>query len=307
MNIYLETSTLLPLLYITPYTEHIISHINSLPSDTKLFIHQDCLLEIRGMLETGYINNQGRLTFYNGVRVWKDIPEERARLVTNSGLQFSRDNAISLLIGGDITPLGNYNRFQAFLFHDLVDVSNDWNQFIQNIENRRTNLINTINCWIANQTFNITNNILPGWGTFYNQQVLIQKSITIFEDNLPEFSNNIAVSWNVSRTPITGPFRDAIQNLLTHPNTSIRCKFPWNGRSLTIVNNNMTVSANMNRDKYHFLAVCQHANHNNWALLVADGRFAKMCQDVNLYPGALSGQQNALLNHIINLNTRKTF
>jgi len=114
--IYLETSSYLPLLWRTPYSQSVIRLMKTYAADHEFVLQQDCVLE-----GAGYLSFEDNWKYHPAVRIRAILgrmgDEELDKLAFPS-------SAVQLLLGGNIWPQAqylNYVRHTAFFFVDLLD------------------------------------------------------------------------------------------------------------------------------------------------------------------------------------------
>lgn len=116
LNICLETSSYLPLVWITPYSQSVITLIEAYRQKGIFYIQEDCLLEA-----LSYIRYQKDWFRHPSVRLRK-----LAKVLTDKQLDtFSfPSTAFQILLGGKMWAQGlylNFVRHTTFLYADLVD------------------------------------------------------------------------------------------------------------------------------------------------------------------------------------------
>lgn len=114
--IFLETSSYLPLIWTTPYSQSVVSLLEEYESEHEFVLQRDCVSEAAGYL--AFEDN------------WRYHPAFRVRRIlsrfSDSELQMLGfpSAAIQILLGGNIWPQAqylNYVRHTAFFLADLVD------------------------------------------------------------------------------------------------------------------------------------------------------------------------------------------
>jgi len=167
-NICLETSSYLPLIWVTPYSNGIIDLLEKY-KDSKFFIQKDCIKEA--------------LSYVNYKRDWFRHPALRfrrlAKILTNQQLQRMSfpSSAFQILLGGKIWPSGKYLNFvrhTGFLYADLIDTvifDNPREALVEianKIDNRFFGLQSLMKRHLEGKHFKLSfNNIIPYWGIFY--------------------------------------------------------------------------------------------------------------------------------------------
>lgn len=170
MNIYLETSSYLPLLWATPYTKSVVNILEQRRGSSCTFVLQrDCIAEASGYL-----------SFKND---WRYHPAVRIRtLIKNLGAEGIRrlsfpSTAVQLLLGGNIWPQAQYLNFvrhTAFFFTDLLDdfsfqdSVSDLTLFAERIEKRVEDFRRVFQEHASASVLQLpTSDILPYWGSWY--------------------------------------------------------------------------------------------------------------------------------------------
>ena len=169
MNICLETSSYLPLIWCTPYSQSLISLIKSYKLEAEFYIQKDCIEEALSYVH--YPNNWFR---HPSVRLRKIAKTTNAKLLDR--LSFP-STAFQIILGGKMWAQGRYLNFvrhTTFLYADLVDrvdftdkrkgmleladlIDERYNQIKKRIENDFTS-----------DNFEIDLNLIfPYWGYYY--------------------------------------------------------------------------------------------------------------------------------------------
>ena len=117
MQVYLETSSYLPLIWTTPYSKSVIELLEQRRVQGATFeLQRDCVLEA-----AGYLSFKDDWRYHPALRIRalvQNLSEQQIRR-----LQFP-STAIQLLLGGNIWPQAQYLNFvrhTTFFFVDLVD------------------------------------------------------------------------------------------------------------------------------------------------------------------------------------------
>lgn len=116
LKICLETSSYLPLIWTTPYSQGVIKLIQYYRNNADFYIQDDCLVEA-----LSYIRYQKNWFRHASVRIKK-----LAKVLTDkqlSELSFP-STAFQILLGGKMWAQGlylNFVRHTTFLYADLVD------------------------------------------------------------------------------------------------------------------------------------------------------------------------------------------
>jgi len=264
LNLILETSTLTPLLYNSPYTEKIIKYLQKEINDydCKIFIQRDCLREARGFFRTPIYNQ------------FRDCPVYRIDKLLNDGLIDNRNykqcDAYSILIGGHITPLSNHNRFQAFFYGDLIFNAVDYTNLKDMIDERRNNYYSHLNPDQVSISLN-TRNIINGWGSFYKKNTIdLVLCLNLFSDDyIDEFSNNQIL--------INGQHQTIIDAVDANDGSLWNYQFTYNQTTRTF-----------NRDKYHywnaFYFNASNKTKGDWKIVTADSGFKKNSTNPDYFP-----------------------
>ncbi|OGL71949.1 hypothetical protein A3C17_00885 [Candidatus Uhrbacteria bacterium RIFCSPHIGHO2_02_FULL_53_13] len=117
MRIYLETSSYLPLIWVTPYSKSVVDILEERRTRGDTFeLQRDCIAEA-----SGYLSFKDDWRYHPALRVRtlvKNLDENALR-----ALPFP-STAVQLLLGGNIWPQAQYLNFvrhTAFFFIDLLD------------------------------------------------------------------------------------------------------------------------------------------------------------------------------------------
>ncbi len=168
-KICLETSTYLPLIWCTPYSQSIISLIRSYQSENEFYIQKDCIKEALSYVH--YPNNWFRHT---PVRIRKIVKQ-----ITDKSLQRLSfpSTAFQIMLGGKMWAQGlylNFVRHSTFLYADLVDTIDFTDkragllQLADAIDERYGQLRLRMENHLKADEFEIDlNDILPYWGKYY--------------------------------------------------------------------------------------------------------------------------------------------
>lgn len=119
LKICLETSSYLPLIWITPYTQGIVNLIQYYRDSADFYIQEDCLIEA-----LSYIHYPQNWFRHAPVRLRK-----LAQILTDEHLEKLSfpSSAFQILLGGKMWAQGlylNFVRHTTFLYADLVDQVN---------------------------------------------------------------------------------------------------------------------------------------------------------------------------------------
>jgi len=174
LKICLETSSYLPLLWITPYSQGVINLIQYYRQDADFFIQEDCLKEA-----LGYIYYKQDWLRHPSVRIRK-----LAKIITDDQMEKLSfpSTAFQMLLGGKMWTQGaylNFVRHTTFLYSDLVDNIDfaDKRKGLLNladlVDKRFELLKGKIEAHLNSEEFEIVfDQMLPYWGRFYAFQEL---------------------------------------------------------------------------------------------------------------------------------------
>lgn len=169
LKICLETSSCLPLIWTTPYSQGVIKLIQYYANNAEFYIQNDCLIEALSYVY--YPKNWFR---HASVRIKKI-----AKILTDKQLKELSfpSTAFQILLGGKMWAQGlylNFVRHTTFLYADLVDKVDFSNKraglekLAVLIDERFEGLQNKIEGHLEAKEFEINfNEILPYWGKFY--------------------------------------------------------------------------------------------------------------------------------------------
>lgn len=172
-NINFETSSYLPLIWITPYSQGVLDLVDRNKNAT-FYIQEDCLKEA--------------LSYFNFKRNWFRDPVVRlkhlAKTLTDRQIKLLSfpSTAFQILLGGKIWPSVmylNFVRHTTFLYADLIDnvdfksdPRNGLNELAEKIGKRFNFLKKMINSHLSTEHFEINcKDIIPYWGRFYVSQI----------------------------------------------------------------------------------------------------------------------------------------
>jgi len=115
-KICLETSSYLPLIWVTPYTQGVIKLIQYYRDNVEFYIQEDCLVEA-----LSYIHYPQNWFRHPSIRIRK-----LAQILTDEQLKYLSfpSTAFQILLGGKMWAQGlylNFVRHTTFLYADLVD------------------------------------------------------------------------------------------------------------------------------------------------------------------------------------------
>jgi hypothetical protein len=184
-KICLETSSYLPLIWITPYSQGIINLIQYYRKNTDFYIQEDCLREALSYIY--YPQNWFR---HPSVRIRKLVKILKDEQLDKMSFP---STAFQILLGGKMWAQGlylNFVRHTTFLYSDLVDrISfSDKRKGLVNladlIDERFADLKATIEQHLNSKEFIIDfGQILPYWGKFYLFSELPEKfTVKVWKD-----------------------------------------------------------------------------------------------------------------------------
>jgi len=169
IKICLETSSYLPLLWITPYSQGVINLIQYYRENGDFYIQEDCLIEA-----LGYIYYKKDWFRHPSVRISK-----LAKIIKDEQLEKLSfpSTAFQMLLGGKMWAQGaylNFVRHTTFLYSDLVDKVNFSDKRkglldLADLIDRRFDLLKSkIEYHLNNEEFELDfEQMLPYWGKFY--------------------------------------------------------------------------------------------------------------------------------------------
>lgn len=187
MTIFLETSSYLPLIWRTPYSQSVIEYLSALSHAIEIVLQRDCIKEA-----AGYLSFEDNWKYHPAVRIRKIIKKfSNAEL---SKMPFP-STAVQILLGGNIWPQAQYLNFirhTAFFFIDLIDgISfrhplSGLEEFAIRIESRVLDFRKMFKDHLAaSEIFLPQADILPYWGTWYLMNVPGPFRIQIMDDPRP--------------------------------------------------------------------------------------------------------------------------
>lgn len=115
-KICLETSSYLPLIWCTPYSQSLISLIKSYQNDSEFYIQKDCILEALSYVH--YQNNWFRHAPFRLRKLSKILNEKVLERMSFPS------SAFQIVLGGKMWAQGlylNFVRHTTFLYADLID------------------------------------------------------------------------------------------------------------------------------------------------------------------------------------------
>ena len=169
MNICLETSSYLPLIWCTPYSQSVISLIKSYKSEAEFYIQKDCIKEA-----LSYMNYQNNWFRHPSIRLRKIATIIDEKLLKK--LSFP-STAFQIILGGKMWAQGRYLNFvrhTAFLYADLVDFIDFTDKrkgmlkLAELIDKRYNHLKKRIENNLKSEIFEVDLNLIyPYWGAYY--------------------------------------------------------------------------------------------------------------------------------------------
>lgn len=193
MNICLETSSYLPLIWCTPYSQSLISLIKSYNSEAKFYIQRDCIKEALSYVH--YPNNWFR---HAPVRLRKI-----SKIINGKSLERLSfpSTAFQIILGGKMWAQGaylNFVRHTTFLYADLVDRIDFTDkrrgmlELADLIDERYNHIKERIENDLKSDKFEFDLNlILPYWGSYY-----------LYVDGLFKFN---VITWDIEERFEKGP------------------------------------------------------------------------------------------------------
>ncbi len=169
LKICLETSSYLPLIWTTPYSQGVIKLLRYYHENADFYIQDDCLTEA-----LSYIHYPKNWFRHASVRIKK-----LAKILTDKQLNELSfpSTAFQILLGGKMWAQGlylNFVRHTTFLYADLVDKVDFSDkrqgllQLADLIDERFEILQDKIEGHLKDEEFEINfNEMLPYWGKFY--------------------------------------------------------------------------------------------------------------------------------------------
>jgi hypothetical protein len=187
-KICLETSSYLPLIWITPYSQGIINLVQYYCEDADFFIQEDCLREA--------------LSYIYYPKNWFRHPSDRIRKLVKILKDEQLDKmtfpstAFQILLGGKMWAQGpylNFVRHTTFLYSDLVDnidftdKRKGLTKLADLVDERFNELKIKIEKHLNNNEFVISfEEMLPYWGKFYLFLELPEKfNVKVWKDPEP--------------------------------------------------------------------------------------------------------------------------
>lgn len=186
--IYLETSSYLPLIWITPYSRSVIDLIEQRRSnDVKFALQQDCIREA-----AGYLSFKDDWRYHPAIRI-RTILKNLDRTEIEA-LPYP-STAVQLLLGGNIWPQAQYLNFvrhTAFFFIDLLDdisfedPTSGLLSFAEKIEERVATFRKMFEQHMNAKSIRLPlPTILPYWGRWYFPENITPINVHIVNDVRP--------------------------------------------------------------------------------------------------------------------------
>ena len=186
-NIFLETSSYLPLIWRTPYSQAVVESLIKHRETRRFFLQRDCIREA-----AAYLSFEDNWRYHPGIRIRilarRLSDEQLARLPFPS-------TAIQVLLGGNIWPQAQYLNFvrhTTFFFVDLVDgisftpPRNGLLELADRIDRRLVFMRNLFSEHLEARILQLPiDKMLSYWGTWYLMEVPPPFAIHILEDPRP--------------------------------------------------------------------------------------------------------------------------
>ncbi|MDO9464574.1 MAG: hypothetical protein Q7J67_04675 [bacterium] len=189
LNICLETSSYLPLIWTTPYSQDIIKIIQYYRNDANFFIQKDCIKEALKYIY--YDKNWFRHASVRIKKIAKILKDEQLEEMSFPSTAFQ------ILLGGKMWAQGlylNFVRHTTFLYSDLVDQVDFSDKrkgllkLASLIDERFEYLQNFIEGHLNSDEFEIDfQKMFPYWGKFYLYHELPPKLTIKVWKNKEEF------------------------------------------------------------------------------------------------------------------------
>lgn len=185
--VFLETSSYLPLIWTTPYSQSVVSLMREYESQHDFALQRDCVFEA-----AGYLAFEDNWRYHPAVRIKRLLEKcsdpELGRLGHPS-------TAIQLLLGGNIWPQAqylNYVRHTTFFLADLLD-GLTWKTpraalatFVERIEERVKAFRHMLQEHATASTLRLpSKDILPYWGKWYLPAQVQPFEIHMIDDPRP--------------------------------------------------------------------------------------------------------------------------
>lgn len=186
-SIFLETSSYLPLIWRTPYSQSVVEFLVRHRESHTFFLQRDCIREA-----SAYLSFEDNWRYHPGIRL-------RALTRRFSDAQLARllfpSTAVQVLLGGNIWPQAQYLNFvrhTAFFFIDLVDDISfaipraGLLELADRIDRRLVFMRNLFTGHLSARILQLPiGEMLSYWGTWYLMDFPPPFSIHIFEDPRP--------------------------------------------------------------------------------------------------------------------------
>jgi hypothetical protein len=183
--VLLETSSYLPLLWRTPYTQSVLSAMANFAPEASFAIQADCIREA-----AGYLSFEEDWKYHPGVRIRRILAKTKDAQIRKWSFPSA---AIQILLGGNIWPQGRYLNFvrhTTFFLSDLIDeVSfDDPRRGLEDLANRIDTRIarfrHQFNQHEKATTLMLpTEHMLPYWGLWYCLEVPTSFRIDVLRDD----------------------------------------------------------------------------------------------------------------------------
>ncbi len=185
--IYLETSSYLPLIWRTPYSQSLVDKMIEYAKDYEFVLQGDCIAEA-----AGYLSFEDNWKYHPAVRIRRLLERLDDNDLARLGFP---STAVQLLLGGNIWPQAQYLNFvrhTAFFFVDLLD-GICWEQprrglsaFADLVEQRVHTFRQLFRDHAEAKEMNLPNqDILPYWGGWYLPHCVPSFKIRVLEDPRP--------------------------------------------------------------------------------------------------------------------------
>jgi len=168
-KICFETSSYLPLIWCTPYSQSLISLIKSYNSEAEFYIQKDCIKEALSYVH--YPNNWFRHAPVRLRKIAKILNEKSLERLSFPSTAFQ------IILGGKMWTQGlylNFVRHTTFLYSDLVDhvdfkdKRKGMLQLADLIDERYNRIKERIENNLRSDKFEIDLNLIfPYWGAYY--------------------------------------------------------------------------------------------------------------------------------------------
>jgi len=185
--VFIETSSYLPLIWTTPYSQSLVSLMAQHESNHEFFVHRDCIAEA-----AGYLSFEDNWRYHPSFRIRRLLQKLSDTQLKNLGFPSA---AIQLLLGGNIWPQAQYLNFvrhTTFFFSDLVDglcwanPRDALSTLAERIDRRVKSFRQTFKAHFSASVLNLPqNDILPYWGKWYLSRPFRNFTIHLVDDPRP--------------------------------------------------------------------------------------------------------------------------